>query len=66
MTDSTKEVNADAAVFSVDREKGTPFLIRVFVNHEHLSDDKYADPTNLPGQNEHLSNDKHGQIHIHT
>ena len=44
--------------FSVDREKVTPFLIRVFVHRgPHSRDSEYRDPTNLP---------KEGQIHIHT
>eukprot|EP00483_Globobulimina_turgida_P011848 UN11870 len=48
---STKE-------FSVDREKTTPFLIRVFVHRgRHFDDEEYRDPSNLP---------KSGQIHIHT
>eukprot|EP00483_Globobulimina_turgida_P000054 UN00054 len=44
--------------FSVDREKTTPFLIRVFVHRgRHFDDAEYRDPSNLP---------KSGQIHIHT
>eukprot|EP01083_Nonionella_stella_P202389 739397_1 len=44
--------------FSVDRQKKTPFLIRVFV-HEgyHLDAEAFRDPTNLPSN---------GQTHIHT
>lgn len=44
--------------FTVDREKMTPFLIRVFVHRgRHFNDNDYRDPTNLPTP---------GQIHIHT
>lgn len=49
---------ADNKPFSVDREKVTPFLIRVFAHRApHKRDSEFRDPTNLP---------KEGQIHIHT
>ena len=51
--------DSSTSKFTVDREKMTPFLIRVFVHRgSHLSDSDYRDPSSLPS-------DK-GQIHIHT
>eukprot|EP01083_Nonionella_stella_P122484 368539_1 len=51
-------MSQEPKIVDVDREKCTPFLIRVFVHRgRHAEDEEYRDPTNLPQK---------GQIHIHT
>eukprot|EP00484_Ammonia_sp_Unknown_P029288 CAMPEP_0197029754 /NCGR_PEP_ID=MMETSP1384-20130603/9138_1 /TAXON_ID=29189 /ORGANISM="Ammonia sp." /LENGTH=262 /DNA_ID=CAMNT_0042458981 /DNA_START=34 /DNA_END=823 /DNA_ORIENTATION=- len=57
---SSNNNNNNNDTFSVDREKTTPFLIRVFVHRgRHFTDDDFRDPTNLP-------HGRSGQIYIHT